>query len=407
MSFFKKPEEEIVAVFDIGNGSVGGALVKLEAHRTPIILYAHREPISFASQPSAELILSSMLKMLQSVAENLTKEGMSHIKLSFFGSHKLRDAYCVFASPWYISQTKVVREEKDSPFLISSGAMADLVKKEQDNFNKEIKEGKYERIFGPDTQLLEKKIVEVKLNGYEIHNPAGKRAKELELTMFSSFISKEIIDSVEGAIHKAFAVRSINHSSYGFVSWHASRILFPDIHDHFFFDVSSETTDISLVSRDVLIETISFPMGKSELLRRVVKEINVSPDVALSSLSMHFSGHSDDKFKEKIGAIINPISEEWHSACIEALKNFQKIYALPKAAFVTADLDTSKFFLSSLEKEFPAELNIVGNRLSINFIGADTIQRFVEILPGALPASFMAIESIFFNSIFSKQDKSN
>lgn len=403
MSFFKKPEEEIVAIFDIGNGSIGGALVKLTTHGVPVILYTHREPIAFAPQPSAKYLMSSMLKMLQIVTDNLTKEGLKRVKASFFGSHKLRDAFCVFASPWYVSQTKVIHEEKDTAFSVSAGTMNSLIKKEQDQFNEEIKSGKYEQIFGPDTQLLEKKIVNVKLNGYQIHNPAGKKAKELELTLFSSFISKEIIKGVEETIHKSFAVRSVNHFSYGFVSWNASKVLFPDIHDHFFFDVSSETTDISLVSRDILIETISFPMGKSELLRNVVRELNIAPDVALSSLSMYFSDQIDPRFKEKLGAILSPVSEKWHNSCVLALKQFQKIYALPKAAFVTADLDTSKFFLKTLEKEFPAELNIVGNKLSVSVIGADTVQKFIEMLPGTASDSFISTESIFFNNLFLSQ----
>ena len=402
MLFSKKPEEEIVAIFDIGNGSVGGALVKLEAHHTPIILYTHREPLTFSPQPSPKYLMTAMLKMLETVAVNLHKEGLKRIKHSFFGSHKLRDAYCVFASPWYISQTKIIKEENNDAFTISSSAMNELIKKEQDQFTKEIKEGKYQQIFGPDTVLLEKKIIDVKLNGYDIHNPVGKKARELELTLFSSFISKEIIDSVDKTIHKAFAVRSINHSSYSLVSWNACKILFPDTRDHFFFDVSSEMTDISLISKDILIETISFPMGKSELLRRVVKEFDMAPDIALSSLSTYFSGQIDEKFKQKLEVVLNRAADDWHEACVGALRQFQKIYALPKAAFVTADLDTAKFFLKALEKEYPLEFNIAGSKLYPTLIGADTVQHFVEIFPGATSDSFITVESIFFNSIFSR-----
>jgi hypothetical protein len=106
MSLFKKPEEEIVAIFDIGNGSVGGALVKFSKRDHPVILYTHREPLTYMIHPTPKHLLGSMLKLLKSVATHLAKEGLIHVRTSPFGGHRLRDVHCVFASPWYISQNK-------------------------------------------------------------------------------------------------------------------------------------------------------------------------------------------------------------------------------------------------------------------------------------------------------------
>jgi hypothetical protein len=403
MSLFKKPEEEIVAIFDIGNGSVGGALVKFSKRDHPVILYTHREPLTYMIHPTPKHLLGSMLKLLKSVATHLAKEGLIHVRTSPFGGHRLRDVHCVFASPWYISQTKIITEIKDTNFVISQETINALVQKEQEEFNAALKEGKYEQIFGPDTRLLEKRIINTRLNGYDIEEAVGKSAKELEVTLFNSFISQDIVAQVEETLHSSFAVRTIHHYSYALVSWLGSRTLVPDLHDYFFIDVSGETTDISLIIKDVIIETMSFPMGRSSLLRKVVKDLAVTPDVALSFLSMKYSGTLEKKFDEKINEVLKAVNVDWRDQLNLVLAAFQKRYTLPRATLLTADSDTSGFFSDALNQILPTELMLAQNTLAITFIGPDKVQPFIFQLPEVQHDAFIGIESIFLNELFKKE----
>ena len=397
---FKKAEEEIVAVFDIGNGSLGGALVKFSKRDHPVVLYSHREPLTFAPHASPKHLLDSMLKLLKSVATHLAHDGLVKVKTSPFGGHRLQDAHCIFAAPWFVSQTKVIQTESASSLLVTKETINELVKKEQEEFNASLKEGKYIQLFGPDARLLEKKVIHVKLNGYHVEDPIGKNAKEIELTLFSSFISQEILTSVEETIHQAFAVRDIHHYSYALVSWSASQKMFPDIHDYFFMDISGETTDISLVIKDILVETVSFPMGRSTLIRKVVRDMKVASDIALSFLTMRYAGTLDKAFAEKIGAVLKPLEEDWRELCIVGFSNLQKKYSLPRATLVTADTDTSGFFLSALSQNLPPELTMAQNSLSVMFITADKVQPFIYELPEVGHDAFISIESIFLNESF-------
>ncbi len=397
---FKKPEEEIVAVFDIGNGSVGGALVKFSKRDHPVILYSHREPITFTAHASPKHLLGSMLKLLKSVSTHLAKDGLIHLKTSPFGGHRLRDAHCVFAAPWYISQTKIIKTENEKNQSVTKEMINELVRKEQEDFNKSLSEGKYIQIFGPDARLLEKKVINVKLNGYNVDDPIGKEARELELTVFSSFMSQEIMAGVEQALHSSFAVRAIHHYSYALASWSGSRTLFQDIHDYFFFDISGETTDISLIIKDVLVETISFPMGRSTILRKIVRDMKITPEVALSYLTMRYNGTLDKAFAEKVEAVLKPLEEDWRDLCIAGFSSLQKKFTLPRATLVTADIDTSGFFLGALAQNLPPELILPHNSLSAIFIGSDKIQPYVYQLPEVPADSFIGIESVFLNELF-------
>jgi hypothetical protein len=399
-SLFKKGSEEIVAVFDIGNGSIAGALVKFSVNDQPIILYSHREPLTFAIHATPKHLLGSMLKLLRSVATNLAREGLPQVKTGPFNSHKLRDAYCIFVSPWYISQTKVVRSESEKPVTVSQDTINNLVQQEQEAFNAALREGKYSQIFGPDDRLLEKKVINIRLNGYDIEEPIGKQSKELELTLFSSFISQSIVSGVQEIIHQSFAVRNIHHYSFALAAWSGSRKIFPDIHDYFIVDVSGETTDISLVEKDILVETISFPMGRSTLLRQIVKDLEVTPEVAVSYVGMKSANTLEKNFSDKLDTILKPLQQDWHDQFVVALKTFQKIFALPRATLVTADNDSASFFLKALEEPIAVELNIAQNTLAPTFLSADKVQPFIYELPEVKHDSFIGLESIFLNDIF-------
>ncbi|MCC2630872.1 MAG: hypothetical protein K0S38_681 [Candidatus Paceibacter sp.] len=399
-SLFKKPEEEIVAVFDIGNGSIGGSLVKFSKYDHPIILYTHREPLTYIPHATPKHLVGGMLKLLKSVASHLAKDGLMHIKTSPFGGHRLRDAHCVFASPWYISQTKVVKTTQEKPFTIVKDTLNDLVKKEQEEFNAAIKEGKYAEVFGPDAMLLEKRVINIRVNGYAVDEPIGKQGRELELTLFSSFISKEILSEVENVLHASFAVRNIHHYSYAYVAWNGTTLMFPDIHDYFFVDVSGETTDISLIVKDILVETISFPIGRSTLLRRVVKEMEISPDVALSYLTMNYAGTLEKNFSEKLTGVLKPLEEEWRAEIIKILTNLRQHYRLPRTTFLTSDSDTAGFFNSAVSKTLPVELNIPQSSLAVTFLSPDKVHPHVFELEGVVHDSFIGIESVFLNALF-------
>ena len=118
-SLFKKPGEEIVAVFDIGNGSIGGALVRLSTHLPPVIIYSHREPLSYVESPTSHHLLSHMLKNLKIVAHDLALNGLKSARTSPFLKLPFHDIFCVFASPWYISQTKMLKLENDKEFTVT------------------------------------------------------------------------------------------------------------------------------------------------------------------------------------------------------------------------------------------------------------------------------------------------
>ncbi len=400
-SLFKKSEEEIAVIFDIGSGSIGVSLVQFSMHNVPVTLYTHRAPLTFLPSVESKRLLDSMLALLKTVSQHLHKEGLVQIHHSFFGQYVIKDVFCVFSSPWYTSKTKVLKTEKDKPFLVTKGYIDELILTEEKAFREAIKSNEEASAFGTDTRFLEKKIIHTKLNGYEIQNPIGKKAKELELTLFSSFISTDILKRIESMLHGTLHFRNIQFYSYALASWSAVQSMFPDTSKFLFLDVSGEMTDISLTNKGVLTETISFQSGRNILLRKVAETLKVPPEVALSYLIMHSQGVAEKKFAAKIEAVVKETMKEWHAELIETLRALSKTYSMPSKLFITVDGDVSKFFMDALKEPVPMEFSVMNNVFDVTYLNADKVNLFNHFAPKVIPDPFLGLESIFLHKVIS------
>jgi hypothetical protein len=398
-SLFKKSDEEIAVIFDVGNGSIGGSLVKFTAHGIPLVLYTHREPIFISEKVSSKRLLENMLKQLKAVSAHIHKEGFSHLHHSLLGQVRIKEVFCVFSSPWYVSQTKVIKVSRDKAFTITPGFIDNLIKKEEEILDLDLKEGKYEKVFGANVRLLERKIIHTKLNGYEVHEVMGKQIRELEVTFFLSFISEDIIGQVESLLHTEFSFRSVKFFSYALSSWNAITNMFPDSEHFLFADITGEVTDITLTTHGVLLETLSFPLGRSFIVRKVMESLSVPSEVAISFISMHVNHSAEESFGDKMETILREASESWFTALKTALEDLAKKYSLPKQFFITVDPDVASLFQTTLAQPLSIGLTATPTTFDVMIMDETRIKPFVELAPKVAFDPFLLLESIFLNKI--------
>ncbi len=390
---FRKSEKKTVAIFDIGNGSIGFAVVELSRNNLPNILYSYREPITFLPDSTNARLLDSMLKLLKSVSAHVQKQVWNQ-----YHRH-VRDAYCIFAAPWFVADTRVVKVEKEEPFFVSRNTVDDILKKDEQQYIASLKEGDYENIFGINLHMIEKKIIHTRLNGYEVGDFLNKNARQLEIMLFSSFMADTIPKKVEDVINQYFHFRTINFNSYALASWLAMREIFPHEQDFIFLDISAEMTDIMLVEKGVVVETDSFAIARSSILRSIVDKLAVPPEVAVSFLNLYNKRAVEQKFAAKIDICVKEVQKKWWLQFIEALKTFENYQLMPKKIFITADTDVAPLFAEALKQEVPAELELPEHMFEVVYLGSETAEHLVHKQQPGSADSFIALESAFLNKI--------
>src|SRR3989338_7170883 len=253
LSFFRKKEDELSILLDIGNGSINGAIVLFTKNKIPRFIFTGEVPFSIPLQPSAPE-LSADMKIL----DYLIKNGLS--KMTF--AKKIEKVLVTFSSPWFALKTKHINLVQQNYFLITKDFLDDIIEKEKKVFEKLLSgEDSPNKSF----EIVEKSIVHTKINGYEMSNSLGRKTKNFDAYLCLSVVGKSTIDIVHNAILKNSHIPAdmVSINTFPVVSFIVVRDIFSANSDFIIMDITGEVTDLTLVEDNVVIKSISMPSGRN------------------------------------------------------------------------------------------------------------------------------------------------
>src|SRR3989344_682560 len=334
-----KVKEKLAVVFDVGSASVGGALFSVQDQGVPKILYSVREPITLEQEVDADRFLILTMNTLEIVASKISKAGVGAPDKVF----------CSLSSPWYISQTRVIKLKKNTPFVFTSKLADELIKKEISIFREEHMD-KYFKAGNP-VRSIELKNIKTLLNGYETSTPLNQKVEEVEMIVFISMSGEEVLKKMEDTIDKHFTHKNIIFSSFAMASFTVVRDIF--IHqDHFLLvDVAGEMTDISMVKKGVLRESVSFPIGRNFMIREAASLLSCSLNEAESCISLFKDGHASLETQKKVEPVISKLKREWLEKFQESLANLSSDISIPATIYLAVDEDFKDFFSQTIKTE--------------------------------------------------------
>ncbi len=342
-SIFGREKKDTFLVFDIGNASVGGALVKRKienGHPSLQILTSEREEIPFGEHVLFDRLLKNMLSAVGTVAERLTKKAGRHIPL----------VRVVLASPWYISETKIISIKKAKKFVFTETMQNEFIAKEISDY-KQLLVKRNKVGYDEALSVVESEIINVCLNGYDTVAPLGKEAYDIKLALYLSVSHEKILKTITDKLLSFSPNANITFHSFPLAYFSAVRDLYPKNHDFLLLDVSGEITDVSLVRRGVLLETASFPLGRNFLLRRVAIGLKRTLPEAFSLLSLSQRNELHQNEKEKFTKIFFKVKDEWLGAFQKVLADLSGELYVPGEIFLAADDDVTGLFAEWISGE--------------------------------------------------------
>lgn len=399
MLFLSKKDKKATAViFDIGSGSVGAALVLFEKDEKPTILYNTRLPIPFQKKLHSNLFIKNMLNTLQRVAENVINKGITNInhKTDKKQIRKIDSVMCVFSSPWYESQTEIINFDRKKPFTVSSRTIGKAIKRADKYFKKSHSKKHGDEEDG-NVILIEKNIIQTKLNGYPTDNPYGKKARHVELALLLSKVSSRVHNSIKEVIGKIIHTENILFHSFALVSFSTIRDIFHMEDDFINIDIGGEMTEISLIRNNVLLETITFPFGKNFLTRHVSLKLNTLPEEAHSLVNMHFDKKINDS--SDIKNVLDEVRQKWMSSFKKALSNISEGTILPKTIFLTADSYIGEWFKEAIREDDFSRYTLAGEPFMVVIVNEKHLYQHYHMAESIEHDPFLALEAMFFNKI--------
>jgi tRNA uridine 5-carbamoylmethylation protein Kti12 len=319
-----------------------------------------------------------MLLNVESVATYLQKD-----------IHKTPDkVFAIMSSPWATGSLRSIKRRRPEGFVFTEKFAKELIKEEILKFKKENRDF---------DEIIDKRVVNILLNGYEVPNPNGKRVKESEIQILISLSSKDLVDQIEAVIMKTYN-KSVKFTSSMFSDFIVVRDVFDKLNDFIILNVDEETTEVSIMRNDFLVGTASFPYGKNTFIRQIAKKLNKDVLETISLLSAHKDGHLEEDFLRKLEAEIKDESKAWVNSLKMVFRSLFVDLFIPHNIFLISDKSSEKWFLNLLNKNNFPEFTTTEDSFSVILANSKTLRDFYEIPMNVNDDSNLTMQSIFVAS---------
>jgi len=383
--FSKTKKDELVLLFDIGSSSVGGALFYMGENGVPKIIYSIREPVILEKEVHLDRLLFLTIEALKTVANNICMKGLGAPNRIF----------CTLASPWYASQTRVIKYNEDKPFIFTTKLADELIQKEMILFEEE--HVKDYNLTGNKVTSIELKNMKISLNGYDTLSPFNQKVENVEITIFASVAEEQILNRIEDNILRHFRCENIRFSSFLLSSFAVVRNTFVNQDNFLLVNIGGEVTDISMIKKDVLRESISFPMGHNFIIRGVANELSIDLGEAQSLISTYKDGHMSYNASLNSGAVIENLKNDWLKNFQEFLSHLTNDVSIPSTIFITVAHNLAQFFSEIIKNEQFNQYILTESKFRVIFLGVEALHGIAIVAENVDRDQYMIIESIYIN----------
>ena len=253
--------------------------------------------------------------------------------------------------------------------------------------------------FHEELELVEKHIVGISLNGYETAQPKGKKYKEMDVALYFSIVGSELLKQVRAQVQGVFRRAVIDFHTFPLVTVSVVRNV-PSIPQHFLLvDVDGEVSDFTIVKKGVAMQTITVPMGAEHFLRALKKGAGISPETALSVLSLHGLDALSDETKAKVAPLLKKASSEWQSSVSESIGLLSEECFVPGTMIVVAEDRLQSFFAELVSDHSLGHGASDGTPFSVISLDRAFLKKHYEVDAPEVHAVNLLISALFISKI--------
>ncbi|MEK7575570.1 MAG: hypothetical protein AAB491_00575 [Patescibacteria group bacterium] len=382
---FKK-KEKYIAVFDINSASIGAAIIKHVPGEKPEIIAIDRVNINFLMDVDFKAFSRCTIDSFRRTLKNIIKKFPK----------KIDSIMCVFSSPWYISQTRIIKIKKDKDVIVNKIFIDKTLENE-----KIIFKDKWDR--KEEADFVEQEIMTVNLNGYHIKNFINKKAKDVEIFSYMSLAYKDIKENIKKEIFQNFHIDEVSFHTFPCVMFNILKNMINIEEGLLMLDISGEFTDLSLIRNNILEETVSFPRGKNFLLREIAISFKTFMKEAFSIFEKYISGHANENVKKKISIITENARNEWSRFFTNSLEKISESELLPRNLFILGEGFVTKEFIKCTGDNSCSSFITLGKPFKINYLSVDSLRHMFNLTKDTMHTKdkFILIESIFADKFIS------
>lgn len=394
MLFSSKDERDISIILNVGSGSVAAAIVSLSKISGPKILFSLREPIPFQLHSNPARLPALMASALEKACKTILTDGIPRLQSAPNQHGKIREVLVTFCPPWYVSETRLLTIRNIKPFAFTEDLVSAALKKEAAEFEQK------ENMAKDQAACLDQDVMSVSLDGYRIEHPYGRRAVQADFSAYLSITSSPVLENSRSIIARHFSPPEIAFTSLPLLAFRVLRERVAKEKDFLLIDVSRELTEISLVKKDLIQETASFPLGKNHFIREIMKFSKSSPESAASELSLSLKNMATEEHDVKVRLLISKVAANWTQSLRETLENISEAHYIPSTIYILAQSDLEAFFADSAKQAIALSSTLSAENSSVEVINQEFLKGEYAESESAQADALMILSALYCNSRF-------
>lgn len=288
--------------------------------------------------------------------------------------------------------------KKNTPFIFTEKLADSLIEKEIKLFKEDHLE-KYNH--KEKIRVIELSNIKTILNGYEVADPFKQKASELEMMLFISMGEEEVLSNIEGVIMQHFHAREVKFSSFLMSSFTVVRDMHPKQEDFILVDVGGEITDISIVRKNVLIGSSSYPLGSNFITRDMASTLGSNLEEAQSFFSLYKDGHAEEKIHKRFEPTINNSKVKWLERFQSALGTLSNDISIPSTVYLTSEKDFSDFFIDIIQNEQFNQYILTSSKFNTKLVNNSLLHKVAVFEKNVIRDIFLIMDVIYINRFLS------
>jgi hypothetical protein len=381
MFFGEKNKSKKIILFDFRSSSVAASIIAIDEESSlPKILFTRRERYYFSEAPKVEeFITRAHLALKKLIGE------INHFKIDDRDvAHTISEVRILYGAPWYSPNFIDIHHEQDKDFIFTKELLTKIIK----NTDKKLP-------VNPHSEIIEKNLSSILINGYETDDPFKKKTRDVKMSFYLAYVANETKEGIERIIRNNLHVDEIySHSDTGV--FHAFlKQNFHSSNNYVLLDVSGEITEITIVRNSFFKKYVSVPMGSHIFSRKLAELAGYDLHTAWSHLNIFIDQKNETKTKKKVERIFEEIKDHY----LEAVKKSfiqEKIIDIPSTIFIVADNEVRNLIKNVFESRdgYAGTLKISRKPDIISF-NRDTFSNLCLYAPGVYPDNLISIFSNF------------
>ncbi|MBI2097847.1 MAG: cell division FtsA domain-containing protein [Candidatus Vogelbacteria bacterium] len=392
-------KNQVALIIDIRSDSVGGALVEPRANvktetNCPKVLEVSRHRLEFRAELNRERFFADLMTAFKLILAD------------FGAAAKPRpDSVVVFLSaPFYASQTRTIKQTRPAPVKVTRRLISDLAAADSRQFQSQTPP-LFREILHDAHELIEHKIMAVKLNRYETHRPFGQSASEIEFSHYLSLSSKKVLERFRELVAAGRPHRPIVFHTFPFALYAVCRDVF-NSDNVLLLDLGGEVTEISLIAHNILWETVSFPLGSNFLIRFLAEDFKTVPEEALSALRIYQRGSHNKLASERMTGALARAGGEWLKQFKTALAALTETHLGPDEILAVGDQTITPVMIEWIKGASYENLLMTQKGLRASFLSAARLREHcADLGSGPFNDLHLLLEMTFYDKLLRLKDE--